>query len=88
MIDLKQAFWSIRDHSTNLASGLSCLMAIIHSTRLIPVAMGATKHPAEVFTPKNPSFMLEGLSKYKITCTNKIKKCILGVVDLSPKFTE
>lgn len=51
MIDLKQAFWSILDHKTNLASGRSCLIAIMQRTKLIPVAIGTTKQPPDVFTP-------------------------------------
>lgn len=52
MMHLKHAFWSIRDHNTYLACSLSCFKANIHNTRLIPVAIGTTKHPAEVLTPE------------------------------------
>lgn len=52
MMHLKQAFWSMRDHKTNLAPGRSCLNVSIQRTKLIPVAIGTIKHPAELFTPR------------------------------------
>lgn len=55
MIHLKHAFWSILDHNTNFASGRSCFRVNIQSTKLIPVAIGTTKHPADVFTPVKKS---------------------------------
>lgn len=57
MIHLKHAFWSILDHNTNFASGRSCLRVNIQSTKLIPVAIGTTKHPADVFTPIKNSLL-------------------------------
>lgn len=48
---LMHVFWSIRGHITYLAVGRICLKVSIHNTRLIPVAMGTTKHALAICIP-------------------------------------
>ena len=52
-MDFKHDFWSILGQSTYLAFGLSCLKVSIHSTKLIPVAIGTTKQEVADCTPES-----------------------------------
>lgn len=82
---LKHAFWSILDHITYFASGRSCFKVSIQRTRLIPVAIGTTKQPAEVLTPKIIIINKVSFNKYFI---KKRFNCYLPIYLITSKTKE
>jgi len=52
-IDLKQDFWSIRNHITYLADGLEFLNVCMHKVKAMPVAIGTAKQDLQLVAPSS-----------------------------------